>query len=162
LGSWDRYQQTMKEAEDIYSVSKMGNLEALRRYTVTMDGLNKSNFKGHTPLMLAAYYGHQECVVYLLEKGSDPNFADSNGNSILMGVAFKGFTNIAKLLVEHGARVDYANGKGQTALNFAQMFGRTETVSYLKKQLNQPESFFLFDLIKSWGSAIFPKGASNE
>jgi uncharacterized protein len=161
MKSWDQYKQTMKEAEDIYSVSKAGDLEALRRFTLSSEALNQANFKGHTPLMLAAYYGHQESVEFLLARGADANFVDPNGNSILMGVAFKGYTEVARLLVERGADVAYENEKGQTALHFAQMFGRLETTNYLKKQLNQPESSFVFDLIKSWSSAFFGKGATK-
>jgi ankyrin repeat protein len=46
-------------------------------------------------------------------------------------VAFKGYLNIAELLIEHRANLDLQHGNGGTALMFAAMFGRNETLKLL-------------------------------
>jgi ankyrin repeat protein len=82
-----------------------------------------TNDAGDTLLMLAAYHGHTETVVALLEHGADPNQANDKGQTPLAGAVFKGSDDIVRALV--GAGADPAMGF-PSAVETARMFGRTE------------------------------------
>ena len=62
---------------------------------------------GSTPLHLAAYYGHDELVQYILKRASsvDPNLRDNDGSTPLHNAAYKGQYACASVLLNHGADV---------------------------------------------------------
>lgn len=159
MRTWEDYKKTMKVESPIFELARQGDLFNLS-HTITPLNINDRNHKGHSALMLAAYNGHEEATRWLIDAGAELNNPDHNGGTILMGVAFKGHLNIVKLLVEAGAVIHSKNPQNQTALDFAQMFGRTEVVHYLKKQQNQPEIFGLTDILSSWKTYLTPKRGS--
>lgn len=70
---------------------------------------------GGTPLGLAVFHGHYECVRTMLEKGVDVNQRSmAHGNTAVHIAAFHGHAEIVRLLIEHGADVTlpdrYGNG----------------------------------------------------
>ncbi|TGM96696.1 ankyrin repeat domain-containing protein [Leptospira dzoumogneensis] len=148
--AWEKYKTTMSASSDrnSFDLARSGNLEDLSRKLDSLKDINLKNEKGHSLLMLAAYYGQEGTVRYLLSQGADPNSTDLSGNSILMGVSFKGYSNILKLLLEAGADPDYQNPKGQTALQFAEMFGRREICRILSQNTSQSSSTISF--MRSW------------
>ena len=160
MRSWQEYKSTMSEELTKFTWAREGRLIALKSLEFDSELINRKNHKGHSALMLAAYNGHEETAEWLISQGADVNSIDESGNSILMGVAFKGHLSILNLLLKNGADADYANGKGQNALDFAQMFGRSDVVKKLKSIHNQPEVFGFQDFLKSWSSVIFKKGSS--
>src|SRR5690554_2291691 len=78
--------------------------------------------RGSTPLLLAAYYGHDELTQYLLTLNPVIDEKDASGSTALMGSCFKGHLSVVKLLIDAGANVNEANESGGTALFFAAMF----------------------------------------
>lgn len=160
MRSWQDYKSTMSEELPQFIWAREGSLIALKSIEFDAELINRKNHKGHSALMLAAYNGHYEVAEWLISQGADVNSIDESGNSILMGVAFKGHLPVLNLLLRSGADPDYTNGKGQSALDFAQMFGRSDVVKKIKSIYNQPEVFGFQDFLKSWISVFTRKGSS--
>lgn len=149
MGNWQEYKKTLKPEDSIFEFARNGDLENLK-FHLTSANLNLQNVKGYSALTLASYNGHEAVVRMILEMKPDVNQIDNFENTILMGAAFKGFLPIVKLLVEAGAKINQQNPHGQTALQFAQMFGRTEVVHFLQSELKRPKIFGLKDQVSSW------------
>src|SRR5690606_582727 len=61
---------------------------------------------GRRPLMLAARAGSVDAVRVLLDRGADPNAAETErGTTALMQAADQGHANVMSVLIEHGADV---------------------------------------------------------
>lgn len=152
MRSWSDYKKTMREEDEIFSLARAGDWEALQRLAASPTVVNQEDHKGYSPLMLAAYHGHLEAVRVLLAAGANPNGRDLGGSTILMGAAFKGHLAVVQALAEGGADVAAVNPKGQTALAFAQMFGRAEVARYLKARQDRDAVFGLRDVLSGWRS----------
>jgi ankyrin repeat protein len=59
---------------------------------------------GKTPLLWAAWIGHEAVAKLLSEKGADVESKDINGNTPLSMAAWKGHKAVVKLLREGGQR----------------------------------------------------------
>jgi len=80
---------------------------------------------GFTALGLAAYFGREEVVQFLLEHGADAKLAAGNGSCVApihSAVAARDFM-IARRLLEHGADVNAKQHGGYTALHSAGLHG---------------------------------------
>eukprot|EP00180_Rhodochaete_pulchella_P000509 Plantae.Rhodophyta-Rhodochaete_pulchella.ctg136.p1 GENE.Plantae.Rhodophyta-Rhodochaete_pulchella.ctg136~~Plantae.Rhodophyta-Rhodochaete_pulchella.ctg136.p1 ORF type:complete len:1128 (+),score=134.65 Plantae.Rhodophyta-Rhodochaete_pulchella.ctg136:463-3384(+) len=80
---------------------------------------------GRTPLHLAARYGHNDCIEYLL--GYDWVDFDSG----LCGACAGGQLKVLDLMVGKGADVDYRDPSGGTPLYWAARYGHKECVTQL-------------------------------
>ena len=67
-------------------------------------------------MVLAATFGHDKVVRYMLEHGVDPNAKDLFGTSGLIAAASAGQAEIAGMLLSAGANVNAQTNAGQTAL----------------------------------------------
>jgi len=74
---------------------------------------------GRTGLHIAADRRDVVWLVYLLNRGANPNIADNSGVSPLMLASQRGFHEGVQHLVNGGARVDTANDTGETPLILA-------------------------------------------
>jgi ankyrin repeat protein len=72
-----------------------------------------------TPLMNAWYSGNTDAVLFLLERGADPNFPNDGGATILSAVARNNDEELVKLLLERGVQVDPKDHFGATPLAYA-------------------------------------------
>lgn len=71
---------------------------------------------GWSPLSIAAYKGHDDCVRLLLEDGA-PTEEDDPTLSALLQAATKGLPDTVELLLSHGADHNVTTKKGDTALS---------------------------------------------
>lgn len=134
---FDDYLKTASAPQSLHNVAKEGNCDEILQWLNQQQPgqigakINTTDLKGYSPLMYAAYSGHENVVELLLAHAANPNSSDTSGNSILMGVAFKGHLRIAHLLLKAGANVLQRNSQSQSALDFAHLFGRTEMAQLL-------------------------------
>ena len=75
-----------------------------------------SNERGWTPMMLAAFNGHDEVIRVLIKHQANVHAGDLNGNTALHWAADAGQMSSAKLLIENRAEVDAINNSGITPL----------------------------------------------
>lgn len=81
--------------------AKCGRLNMLA-YLLSRTSPDQTNDDGQNALHLAAYFGHEECVEYLLNQGFSPIFADKKKKTALDCAKKMGHTNIVMLLEGKG------------------------------------------------------------
>lgn len=115
----------------VIRAAKENNIDLIKEYTKYGGNLDIKNDKGYTPLIFAAYYGHESMVNLLLESGANSCLKDNRGNTALMGAIFKGHLKISYTLLKSDCEVDTKNKSAQTALMYASLFGRKKIVKSL-------------------------------
>ncbi|KAA6389681.1 MAG: hypothetical protein EZS28_014792 [Streblomastix strix] len=73
---------------------------------------------GKTPLSIAASWGHDELIQFLIDEGADINHADEIGWVPLHWAAFTGNLDTCHLLINQGADYMRENKAHQTPLDF--------------------------------------------
>jgi uncharacterized protein len=108
---------------DVFDAAAVGRTRGLEELLDGEPGLVTSWSKdGFTPLHLAAFFGEEEAVKILLERGADVNVVSRNPNIVvtpLHSAAAGSHPGIVKLLLEAGADVNAAQDRGFTALHSA-------------------------------------------
>jgi ankyrin repeat protein len=81
--------------------------------------IDTPNKWGHTPLMIAVYYGHEEVVELLLRSGLSSvggskgiDSVNKYGNTLLMDAVSQGRKDIVKLLLEAGSKAIHTPNNG--------------------------------------------------
>ncbi|KAJ5160570.1 uncharacterized protein N7482_007574 [Penicillium canariense] len=84
-----------------------------------------------TPLMLARCSGNNNAVLFLLEKGANPDYPNEHGTTPLSAAAREGDEEVAKLLLEWGAAANPIQNLGTTPLFHAVWGGHDKIVKLL-------------------------------
>ena len=103
----------------IKAISAGNGGEALKLLQDKPRLVNARNLNGKTALIAAIENRDTEWTAYLLNKGADPNLADSDGTTPLMAAARIGFRDAAEWVIGSRAKVDATNRAGETALIIA-------------------------------------------
>lgn len=115
-----------------FDAARQGDIATLQTYYEAGLNPNVADEKGYTAIILSAYHGHTEAVKFLLSnKHVNPCQEDNTGNTALMGAIFKGNFGAIKALIKADCDIDQVNASGQTALMFATLFNRTNTINEL-------------------------------
>ncbi|KAM3149290.1 hypothetical protein ABEW05_010451 [Botrytis cinerea] len=86
----------------------------------------------HTTIIIASYFGLNEIVKLLLERGADIESKDSKyGQTPLLWAAENGHDTVVKLLLEKGADIESKDRNGQTPLLLAAINGHDAVVKLL-------------------------------
>jgi hypothetical protein len=85
-------------------------------------------------LMRAVNDGNVQGVKELLDRGLEPDSADSNGNTTLMIASRLGHKDVVALLVSRKVNVARRSPFGDTAINYAALGGHLEIVKILADQ----------------------------
>ncbi|MEO5365574.1 MAG: ankyrin repeat domain-containing protein [Magnetococcus sp. WYHC-3] len=93
--------------------------------------INETDFKGRSPLMLAALRNNATLVALLVTKGADVNLEDRSGNTALMVAAKAGWEHIVHQFIANGALMGRNKTCGCTPLMVAAEEGHTLTVELL-------------------------------
>ncbi|XP_008301909.1 ankyrin repeat and SAM domain-containing protein 3 [Stegastes partitus] len=93
--------------------------------------LNGKNIGGWTPLMYAAYIGHDNIANLLLEARVDVNATTAKGLTPLMLAASCGNESIAYFLLLQGAELELKDSRGWTALFHCTSTGHQQMVKFL-------------------------------
>ena len=93
--------------------------------------VNSKCAAGCTPLLLAAYTGHLDCLAALLDAGATADASNALGDTALMLASVRGHGDCAAKLLEAHADPNRENRQGNTALHRAALWGRNSTVQLL-------------------------------
>jgi Ankyrin repeats (3 copies)/Ankyrin repeat len=94
------------------------------------DSVNRTNVRGETALMEAAFRGRVECCRRLIAAGADVNAVSTSwGNTCVSWAATAGRTDVVTLLLEMGAYVNGYSFTGNTPLHEA-VFGEHRDTAY--------------------------------
>ncbi|XP_061087490.1 ankyrin repeat and SAM domain-containing protein 3 isoform X2 [Conger conger] len=117
---------------DLHTACSIGQYdvvaECIRRREVDLDC---KNVGGWTPLMYAAYIGHDNIANLLLEAGVGVNATTPKGHTPLMLAASCGNESIAYFLLQQGAELELEDTRGWTALFHCTSAGHQQMVKFL-------------------------------
>lgn len=89
-----------------------------------------------TPTHIAAFGGHPECLLWLLQAGADINRQDYVGETPIHKAARAGSLDCINALLIQGAKADMRNASGLTAANLAHAQGFQECAEILSNAQN--------------------------
>ena len=86
--------------ELMFDAARLGRTDVLPALLHAGCAVEAKDERGYTPLILAAYHGHDEAVTLLLDHGADPEVGDAaRGNTALMGAAIDDCASDAFILL---------------------------------------------------------------
>lgn len=120
---------------DLHTACSIGQYSCVQQHLadgVEIVDLDKHNCGGWTPLMYAAYVGHDNIVNLLLEFSVDANARTTkNGATPLMLAASCGNESVVYFLLQNGAKIDVQDKRGWTCLFYATFQGHLNVVKML-------------------------------
>ncbi|HUP91243.1 MAG TPA: ankyrin repeat domain-containing protein [Solimonas sp.] len=132
------YLMGLRESLSIWEAAAMGAIEPLRQLLDERPELvNATASDGFLPLGLACFFGHEDAVRLLLERGADVNLASRNRmaaypvNSAMTHAPPERAVAILHLLLRAGADVNARQCRGHTPLHQAASRGASEVVELL-------------------------------
>lgn len=103
-------------ARGFHRAMETGNRRVAALFLEARVNTEISDERGWTPLMLAAFNGHDEVIGLLIKHQANVHATDILGNTALHWAADAGQASSAKLLVENRAGIDACNNSGVTPL----------------------------------------------
>lgn len=119
---------------DIFNAAAAGRISSVMEKIDNDPALLGSHSSdGWTPLHLAAFFGHAELAIALLDRGANVNARSTNAmkNTPLHAAAAGGRTDIVELLLKRGADINATQEGGWTALHSAAQAGNRTMVEVL-------------------------------
>lgn len=116
----------------LFDAARRGDTAMLAEFINSDYDLDRSDGKGYTALILAAYNGRKDAVTQLLAAGADACAEDMRGNTALLGAIFKGEVMIARQLMRADCATNHRNHAGQTPAMYAALFQRAEILQDLR------------------------------
>ena len=120
----------------LHAAVNEGNMDMVEVLITKGADVNAKNSKGHTPLLLAAWY-QPDMVEFLITHGANVNAKDSKGNTPLHTVLDYTSTkkyrieDVARLFVAKGADVNSKDEYGRTPLHLATTFSHKDIAELL-------------------------------
>ncbi|XP_046330940.2 ankyrin repeat domain-containing protein 17-like [Haliotis rufescens] len=117
-----------------------GHVKMVRHVlSTTRVNVNARGKKGRSPLMLAAWMGHQEVFELLVSAGSDVSLVDDGGNNILHVACRGGHADmVAYLLSKDVADMEAMDNQGLTAVRIAEEKKNKAVVGVLSSKFKSP------------------------
>jgi len=103
-------------ARGFHQAAVAGDRRAMALFLEAGVNTEISNERGWTPLMLAAFNGHDDVIKVLIKHRANVHASDLLGNTALHWAADSGKASTAKLLIEYHAVIDAVNNSGYTPL----------------------------------------------
>jgi len=123
--------QAASYSKSLYKSIRAADLISVKKAIDEGEDVNQKDYKGTTPLMRAASFGHTELVRLLLQKGAKVNSRDNDGDSPLKHAAWSDKVEIVDMLVAKGADLEAKNKLGTTPIWSAVITGRVAIVKRL-------------------------------
>lgn len=124
--------------QELFNAVKAADIISVKKFLKQGMSVNQVDYKGLTPLMRAASFGHTEVVKLLLTHGAKVNLMDKEGNTPLKHGAWSDKPEIIDLLLEAGADLEAKNKLGTTPIWSAVITGRVNMVSHMLKHGANP------------------------
>jgi len=86
------------------------------------------------PLVFAVIEGTIANVRYLLERGADANWRDSDGDTPIVDAIIRGHCDKVELLMEYGCDIETVNNEGQGLLHFVASHGTLEVMKLFREK----------------------------
>lgn len=116
----------------LYVASIKGYTQFAKRLIELGCKVDEPDYQNNTPLLTAAYHGHHDLVLLLIEQGkADLHKKNSQGKTAIFYAAQAGHTQVLVALYEKGALLTDQNQRGQDLLAAASANGRVKTVEKL-------------------------------
>ena len=137
LGSSDQSDRSDKSAapvtiEAFGKAALDGDLATVKQALTKADAANQADPDGRTPLMLAAFNGHNEIVALLLDSGAKIDSRDETGRTALMYASSGPNDPTVALLLKRGAGLNLVDGDAHwSALMFAAAEGQSDVARRL-------------------------------
>jgi len=126
--------------DQLFKVVRTGDLAQLEKLLAQNVKVNYLNQRGFTPLIMAAYYGHESVIDRLSQAGAEVCAVDKKGSNAMMGAAFRGHIHVIKWMLKNSdCNINHRNYAGQTTLMMAALFGRSDIVDLLLEHGADPE-----------------------
>jgi uncharacterized protein len=119
---------------DLFDACAVGDEERVHALLKTFpESIDAYSPDGFYPLGLAAFFGHNKIVEYLLAAGADVNQSSKNALKVapIHAAVSNGDIEIVRTILNRGADVDAHQQKGFTALQAAAGAGREDLVELL-------------------------------
>ncbi|VDK89638.1 unnamed protein product [Onchocerca ochengi] len=116
---------------DVYTAASIGDTLVIEAQLKKGFDANRLNGSGWSLLMYAAYLGHEEVCVLLLNSRALVDLCNVNGQTALMLAAKCGNLAIVQLLMRKDAKIDKQDNMGDTALAYATACSQTPIVKVL-------------------------------
>ncbi len=117
--------------EGFIEAAETANRTAVALFIAAQSNTEVRDNRGWTPLMAAAFKGHEEIMSLLIQHNADVNAMDLGGNSALHWAAFGGHASCARLLIAHHAKINIGNNFGWTPMIQATARNHRDVVSLL-------------------------------
>ena len=101
---------------DIWTACRKGDLERVRQLIQDGQDVNRGDIYRETPLMKAAYNGHDQVVRELIRAGADVNGKNNIKQTALHWASRCGHSSVVKILAEAGANLNEHDWRGVTPL----------------------------------------------
>lgn len=118
--------------EELLEAARKGDLREIKAL-VEYDGANVKfkNGNGYTALHHASYFGHLDCVEYLVAKKANVNAKDGDNESVLHWAVHGGHLATVEYLVRNGAKIDAKDNDNETPLGAAIFNGKVDCAKLL-------------------------------
>lgn len=146
----------------IYEATAVGQIDQVKKALGhNPDHLHAFSADGWTPLHLAAFFGHDEIVEYLIQIGAKINIAAKNEMAVMPLHSALANRNIetAEILVSRGANVNAEQSTGWTPLHYAAAIGNVKIIENLldagaNRNLRNNEGQMPLEVAKEKGHAV--------
>jgi hypothetical protein len=104
--------------DDLFNAAQGGDAQKVKAMLEKGADINYHDkiVLGHTPMTIAAAWGHTEVVRLLLDRGASVNQQDGDDTSALQCAASTVESEMVKLLIDRGADVNHRDKAGRTPL----------------------------------------------
>lgn len=136
----DTLELTLLFVEDLLQAVEERNLEKVQRILDLGAPVDWVDFRGLTPLHLAAVRRDVKMAKLLVDRGAEVSSSDLYGGTPLHVAAYEGHVEMAKLLFEGGAEVSLADQRGSTPLHNAARCGNVEMAKLLLERGADPST----------------------
>lgn len=107
----------MRRLPKIHKAAEVGDVAGIEARLSAGDKVDRLWLHDYTPLHLASFEGHVECVRCLLRHGADPNLADSDiGMTALHNAALNGHVECVHNLLNSNGNIEAMSVNGNTPL----------------------------------------------